>query len=128
METTLPQITAVHMQDEEIIQATARQVIKDFQMYDLHLSFERKGETPYQVLFDQILPRIRQMMQNDAGTLHALLYTIDIPDHWWAHVRHEPDLNTVASAITDLILRRELLKVLTRMAFSQKKLENSDET
>lgn len=119
----IPVIAKEYIEDESIILETAQQIIKDFRLYEMEILFEGKTETPYQILFDQIKPWISDMVSTNLPGLFSLLYTIDVPDHWWKNVRDESDPEIIAGVFTDIIIKRELLKVLTRMKFRQGRIE-----
>lgn len=123
----LPEIlksTAKFHSDQEIIRMTADQLIKDMGDFSILIHFKGDKETPYRELFDQIEPIIYKLEMMQPEKLKALLYRIDISENEIKkHISSaNPDpANTktdLSAFITDLVLRRELQKVLTRIYFS----------
>lgn len=113
-----------YYKEEALIRETAAQVIKDFGLFEMDIRFIGDKDTPYQELYEQVLPYIAEMLGNNTTNLFSLLYQIDIPDKWWEEIRQETSPSGLAAAIADAILQRELLKVLTRNHFrKQKRIE-----
>ncbi|HRY99894.1 MAG TPA: hypothetical protein P5550_12630 [Bacteroidales bacterium] len=108
--------------NEPLIRETAEQVIKDFGLFEMVVTFRGDQGTPYDELFGQVLPHIRSLMEHENARLHALMYQIDIPESWWARIRREHSPDAVARGITDAILQRELFKVITRNHYRQRRL------
>jgi hypothetical protein len=97
----------------EIIRLTADQVIKDFGLFGLEISFSGNIINAYNELFEQLNSCILLLLANDYGKLLSLLYHIDIS---------EKEMNRKLSGvsqeqpeiITGMILDRELKKVIIR--------------
>jgi hypothetical protein len=110
--------------DQEIIQMTADQLIKDMGDFSIPIQFKGDKETPYCELFDQVEPVIYTLEMMQPEKLKALLYRIDISENKIKnHISSaKPDSDNtktdLSSFITDLVLQRELQKVLTRIYFS----------
>lgn len=124
---TLPQIlqsVSRYHTDEEIIRMTADQLIKDMGEFSIAITFKGDKLTPYKELFDQVEPVIHALEMMQPEKLRALLYRIDISEnqikkHIVSSNPESPNTKTDLSAfITDLVLQRELQKVLTRIYFS----------
>lgn len=124
---SLPQIlqsASRYHTDEEIIRMTADQLIKDMGEFSITIKFMGDKVTPYKELFDQVEPIIHTLEMMQAEKLRALLYRIDISEnqikqHLVSSNPDSPSTKTDLSAfITDLVLQRELQKVLTRIYFS----------
>ena len=110
--------------DQEIIQMTADQLIKDMGDFSILIQFKGDKETPYRELFDQVEPVIYTLEMMQPEKLKSLLYRIDISEneikkHITSTNSHLANTKTdLSSFITDLVLQRELQKVLTRIYFS----------
>lgn len=110
--------------DEQIIRMTADQLIKDMGEFSFTITFEGNEKTPYQELFDQVQPIIYTLEMMQPEKLRALLYRIDISEN--EIKKHLLSVNPesigtktdLSTFITDLVLQRELKKVLTRIYFS----------
>jgi len=104
----------------EIIQITAKQIQKDFQLFDETISFSGKEENAYKELSQQILPIIDRLLNLDSARFFSLLYTIDVKEKVIKDLLFSEDKDKNPSKeITELIIERELLKVLTRKYFSE---------
>lgn len=101
--------------DRQIIQDTAAQVMKDFANFGMDIRFPENLDYAYDSLFDQLKIKLAELLQKDPGKLSSLLYHIDLderkmkvskenilPQHEW---------------LSELILEREFMKVLTRHYF-----------
>jgi hypothetical protein len=126
----LPEIlksTKKYHSDQEIIQMTADQLIKDMGDFSILIQFKGDKETPYRELFDQVEPVIYTLEMMQPEKLKSLLYRIDISEneikkHITSTNSHLANTKTdLSSFITDLVLQRELQKVLTRIYFSSPK-------
>lgn len=102
----------------EIIEKTAMQVIKDFALFGLQIDFPENLSYAYKELYDQLKVQIEELLTLNSAKLLSLLYQIDIPEK---KIREEADHiggESLPEIITELILERELKKVLTRIYFS----------
>jgi len=105
---------------QKIIEETAAQLIKDFAEFSFEIRFTGKEKTPYEELFQQAEPVISHLLEKNNSLLFSVLYRIDIPENEIKkHSRLFPEMS-LSHVITDLILRRELKKVLTRRHFKNK--------
>jgi hypothetical protein len=103
-----------HKHEEEIIRATAEQIKKDFSEFSINIFFTGKDKSPYDELYDQLTPVIEDLLKNKKSKLAALLYRIDVPEALLKkEALRQPDL-PFEELITDLVIRRELKKVLYR--------------
>lgn len=124
---SLPQILQTasrYHTDEEIIRMTADQLIKDMGEFSITITFKGNKKTPYIELFEQVEPVIHTLEMMQPEKLRALLYRIDISEN---EIKKyilslnpgSPNTKTdLSTFITDLVLQRELQKVLTRIYFS----------
>lgn len=104
--------------DEEIIRDTASQILKDFSAIGFDLTLPHTMENPYQALFDALEPEIRRLIENNDPLLKGLLYRIDLPKNLIISHEQTRDDWSSAEALTDLIIRREMEKVVWRRWFS----------
>jgi len=105
--------------DLEVVRDTAAQVIKDFAMISIDFKFSGKEETAYEELKAQMIPALQRLYENDSTRLKSLYYRVDISEkklHALPASKEE-----MIPALADLILERELIKVITRKLFSNKK-------
>ncbi len=101
--------------DEEIIRETARQVIKDFAGFGMEVSFPENIRYAYNELFDQLSFHIGVLLHSDPEKLSALLYQIDLDESKFR--QEQVELIHEHERLSDMILYREFLKVLTRHYF-----------
>jgi hypothetical protein len=106
---------------KELIEKVVSQIKKDFNWFNLEITFTNSPETtPYQELYKQILPLIDELLNDDYPKLLAMLYRIDLDEDFLnRRLREAPNADT-DEVITDLIIKRELQKVIIRDAYSQK--------
>ncbi len=104
--------------DEEIIRMTADQLIKDMGEFSIEIQFKGDKETPYRELFDQVEPIIHTMEMMQPEKLKSLLYRIDISEKEIRNFLPGHTKTDLSAFITDLVLQRELQKVLTKIYFS----------
>jgi hypothetical protein len=118
----LPVVQEVHFQDQALILETTEQIKKDFALFEIQLCFTEEQASPYDALSEVLVPHIQALIDSNMGGLYALLYQIDIPDHWWKMIRENAKESTLANTITDAVIQRELLKVITRNHFRQQRI------
>ncbi len=97
----------------EIIRLTAQQVIRDFALFGIEVTFSGDTLNAYDELFEQLASCLTELLDTDYRKLLALLYHIDISENELSkHMAHctqdHPEL------IAGMILDRELKKVLIR--------------
>lgn len=104
---------------EDIICQTARQVIKDFALFGLQIEFPENITYAYQELYIQLEEQVQDLLAINSQKLLSILYQIDIPEKKiQREASYAPDKN-LSDVITELILERELKKVLTRLYFKE---------
>jgi hypothetical protein len=103
--------------DLQIIDETTKQIIRDFQNDDLKIIYSGNNALAFDELKQQLIPFVSELMKNSTA-LHALLYRVDIPEKEFRSAMNDSELPREA-IITELIIRREFKKVLTRKYFSR---------
>jgi len=98
----------------EFINATAQQLIKDFELFDIEIKFSGNPENAYNELLYQISPSIAYFLDNDYKRLLNLLYRIDVNESKVSTIVNDTTVNSLSEAIADLIIRRELQKIVIR--------------
>jgi hypothetical protein len=114
-----PQNLEKYHNNIEIVQLTAKQVSKDFATFGMDISFSGNTAFAYQELMTQLTEHLQVMLQINQERLFALMYQIDISQasvHECLHLHENP-----ARSLADLIIRREMMKVLTVQYFKQQK-------
>lgn len=104
----------------KVVKQTAQQVIKDFASFSIDISFPEDIHFAYDELFEQVNAVIHDLLQNNRELLLSLLYRIDLSEGSMKTARSAMNRDTEAVIISELILHRELQKVLIRNYFSAK--------
>lgn len=98
----------------EIIQETAAQIIKDFEMFGMDVKFSGNAYNAYEELFEQIEPHIRKMVDTNRQKFLGILYRIDVSDIQVKKAVESNSSESFSEIMTDLIIKRELQKVVIR--------------
>lgn len=102
---------------KEIVEKTARQIIKDFALSGIKIDLSEDREWNYDELFRQLRPVIDKLMHNDYPRLLSLLHQIDLgPAIINAAQTEQPDA-TESELMPALIIYREFKKVVYRMYY-----------
>ncbi len=107
-----------------IISQTVKQVQKDFGMFGFDVTFSGNADLAYEEMFRQLAVYITQLIENDYHKLASLLYHIDLGEDKIAQAGEQHPEWGIADIITELVIHRELKKVLMRNYFKQKDLES----
>jgi len=102
----------------DLLNETVRQLEKDFAGLKLKIHFSGKPELAYDELFSQVLPHIDTLLKENYSTFYNLMYRIDISEDQIKKAMGKAIDKTFSEIITDLILKRELLKVVMRKKYS----------
>ena len=105
---------------EEIVTATAQQIMKDFGMFGVEIIFSGKIESAYDELHSQLVIQIKILMDRDMEKLMSVLYQVDISDAEIRKAEKELPGYTNVEVIAHQIIVRDLKKVLTRNYFKNK--------
>ena len=105
---------------EDIIQDTAQQIMKDFGMFGIEITFSGNVENAYHELHEQLINQIATYLDRDYSRLMAVLYQVDITEQeiGKAHrdLPHYNDLEILAHQV----IFRDLKKVLFRRYYKTK--------
>lgn len=101
--------------NQQLVKETALQVIKDFATFGMEVNFPEELDYAYDLLYDQLTLHIADLMERYPEKLSALLYQIDIDER---KIKN-PDVELFKEHewLSEMILEREFLKVLTRHYF-----------
>jgi NADH/NAD ratio-sensing transcriptional regulator Rex len=105
--------------NSEIVHLTAKQINKDFSMFGKDVTFSGNVAFAYNELMTQLTGHIQQLLQTDQEMLFALIYQIDISQESVYECLQSHD--NPARSLADLIIRREMMKVLTVQYFKNLK-------
>jgi len=106
---------------KDLIEKVVKQIQKDFEWFSLDIIFSNNPNiSPYQELFQQILPLVDEMLNEDYPKLLSILYRIDIDEEFINRKLKEISNADTDEVITDLIIKRELQKVIIKEIYSLK--------
>jgi hypothetical protein len=106
--------------DSAIIQETANQVVKDFAIKDFELKLSGNPYFAFDELVVQLMPLVERLFREDPQLFQSLLYRIDIPEKDYKRVLAAGNKTDFGMELSELIIRREFQKVITRRYFSEK--------
>jgi hypothetical protein len=102
---------------EDLIRETAEQIIKDFAEFDLLISFSGNVHDFYHELFVQMQQHVAYLLIEKTEKFLNLLYRIDVDiSDIESYQMQVPEI-PFDSLVTELIIYRELKKVLMRDFF-----------
>ena len=110
---------SVYKNNAEIISQTAAQVEKDFASNGIEIVFSGNTLTAYDELFLQVNPVVKNLLENNRMKFSQLLYSIDLSEQKVNEIFANNSFGDAVEKITQFILERELLKVITRRHFSR---------
>ncbi len=100
--------------DLEIIRQTAAQVIKDFGMTGIEITFSGNAKSAYAELENQMVPVISKIYIKEYERFQNLLYRIDVDEKEIQKIKKNYPAHLHAQLISKLILEREFIKILCR--------------
>ncbi|GET25009.1 hypothetical protein [Prolixibacter sp. NT017] len=100
-----------------VVQETAEQIMKDFAMFGITITFSGNTDHAYHELHEQLVDQIRHLLTNDYQRLLSVLYQVDITQREITQAGLDlPDYNEM-EVLAHQIIVRDLKKVLTRRYF-----------
>ncbi|MCF8460753.1 MAG: hypothetical protein K9G46_08520 [Flavobacteriales bacterium] len=106
-----------------LLQEVVAQINKDFRLHGFDVAFSGSGETAYRELSDQLAPVIEYMLENQTETFWNLIYSIDLNETKVKQILFgKEEVDNAIGQLTDLILKRELQKVVIRHFYSGREL------
>jgi hypothetical protein len=105
----------------EIVQETAEQIMKDFGMFGVEITFSGDTSQAYYELHKQLVEQISVLLNRNYELLLSVLYQVDITDREIAKATRDlPEYNQV-EIIAHQVIVRDLKKVLLRRYFKNHK-------
>jgi hypothetical protein len=105
---------------EDVIQETAEQIMKDFGMFGIEITFSGNVENAYHELHEQLINQISVYLDKDYSRLMAVLYQVDITEREIAKAAQElPHYNDL-EVLAHQVIFRDLKKVLFRRYYKSK--------
>lgn len=118
---TFPQVTnnnvADYLNRAEIVQETAEQIIKDFGMFGVEITFSGNTLQAYYELHEQLISEITRLVKTKNDLLLSILYQVDITNREIVKAGQDlPHYNNI-EIIAHQVIARDLKKVLLRRYF-----------
>src|SRR5690554_601837 len=105
----------------EIVRDTAAQIMKDFGMFGIKISFSGEVANAYDELHKQLIVQIEHLIHVNYDKLLSVLYQVDITDREMAQAQADLPHYSHIEIIAHQVIARELKKVLWRRYFKMKK-------
>lgn len=112
------------MNKAEIVQQTAEQIMKDFGMFGVEITFSGDTDNAYQELHQQLIDQITGLVETNYDLLLSVLYQVDITNREIVQAEHDLPHYTHIEIIAHQVIARDLKKVLLRRYFKMKDGEN----
>ena len=123
-----PQITnsniSNHLNRDDIVLATAEQIMKDFGMFGVEITYSGNSSFAYDELFQQLTIQITKLVETNYDLLLSVLYQVDISDREIAKSERELPHYSHIEIIAHQVIVRDLKKVLLRRYFKAKDSES----
>ncbi len=121
----LPQVSNTNvsglLNQEEIVRETAEQIMKDFGMFGVEITFSGDTSQAYHELHQQLIDQVIILMEQNYDLLLSVLYQVDITDREITKAERElPEYNHI-EILAHQIIVRDLKKVLLRRYFKSQK-------
>ncbi len=110
-----------HLINRELLTDTAEQIQKDLGLAELEIESGESERTPYDRLFDSVLPVMRSMIERDLDRLPQVLYRIDLGESLVLRAMESPQTPEI---LTEAIIKRCFQKVVLRRMYSKRHKEN----
>lgn len=104
----------------EIVRQTAEQIMKDFGMFGVEITFSGNTETAYNELHTQLIDQITLLVERNYDLLLSVLYQVDITDREIYKAQQELPEYSHIEIIAHQVIVRDLKKVLLRRYFKMK--------
>lgn len=115
-----------HLNQSEIVKETAEQIMKDFGMFGVEITFSGDTSQAYNELHSQLINQITILLERNYDLLLSVLYQVDITEREIARAERElPHYNHV-EIVAHQIIARDLKKVLLRRYFKSKDSATGD--
>jgi hypothetical protein len=120
-EMDLPQISNQNVSgfftQAEIVQETAEQIMKDFGMFGVEITFSGNTDQAYFELHHQLIEQISVLIERNYELLLSVLYQVDISDREIDRTTRELPHYSHVEIIAHQVIVRDLKKVLLRRYF-----------
>lgn len=104
-----------HFTDKDLLEDTLNQIEKDFGQIELQLRDVELGDDYFYRLCKDLSYTVDALLDKAPDRLFSLMYRIDLPEN---RISKLLGSNEPAMAIAEMILKRELQKVVIRRKYS----------
>lgn len=109
-----------YLNKEDVIFETIQQIMKDFGMFGLEITFSGDISTAYNEIHTQLTHQVEGLFNTNLSKLYAVLYQVDISNKAIENAQNKIPEYSLIEVIAHQIIIRELQKVLTRRYFKTK--------
>jgi len=113
---------------EEIVRQTAEQIMKDFGMFGVEITFSGNIDRAYEELHQQLIDQISGLIERNYDLLLSVLYQVDITDREIVRAQSELPHYSHIEIVAHQVIARDLKKVLLRRYFKMKDAGNETDT
>lgn len=126
----LPQVNNLNVSDllnhSDLVRETANQIIKDFGMFGVEITFSGNTLTAYDELHQQLIKQITTLIEHNYDLLLSVLYQVDITNREIVKAEQELPHYSNIEIIAHQVIVRDLKKVLFRRYFKSKDTTSDD--
>ena len=112
---------------DDLLRKTAAQIIKDFAEFGFEVSFSGNVYGFYDELFGQMKTHVMHIMGEHYSQFLNFLYRIDVSERDVSVYQREMNEAKYEDALTELIIHREMKKVMIREYFKALTKASGDE-
>ena len=105
----------------EIVRETAEQIMKDFGMFGVEITFSGDTSQAYYELHRQLVEQISVLLERNYELLLSVLYQVDITDREVARAAADLPEYSHVEVVAHQVIVRDLKKVLLRRYFKNQK-------
>ena len=116
----MDEIPEKYRHDVAIIRETADQIIRDLNVNGFEFILSGNQNNAFEEFKTQLSPVIKKLFNEDVHFFQSLLYRVDINEKDYKNSLSDIHSINFEEKISELIIRREFQKVITRKYFSEK--------
>jgi hypothetical protein len=110
---------AQQLNNDTLVAETAQQIMKDFGLFGVSISFSGDTSNAYYELHNQLVEQLGALIETDFGRLLSVLYQVDITDKEIAQAQAALPNYTHIEVVAHQVIVRDLKKVLIRNYFKE---------
>ena len=110
----------IYFNNQQVIDQLLRQLEKDLELEYNSLSCQFDNGNLFEKIHALILPVVEKNIQQNYGNFMNTLYRIDVSEEKMNHALQNKTSSDYASIITELILQKEMKKIITRLVYANR--------